>query len=81
MTSIFDQYSHLNIDDIIVEHPSFLKIMEDGIVTEEEIQEQSERVTSLLHKFEETATEEQIELMREILAELCVLVAINNKTE
>ncbi len=81
MTSIFDQYSHLNIDDIIVEHPSFLKIMEDGVVTEEEIQEQSERVTSLLHKFEETATEEQIELMREILAELCVLVAINNKTE
>lgn len=81
MTSIFDQYNHLNIDDIIVEHPSFLKIMEDGVVTEEEIQEQSERVTSLLHKFEETATEEQIELMREILAELCVLVAINNKTE
>lgn len=77
MNSLFDQYGNLNIDDLIAEQPSFQKIMEDGIVTPEEVQEQSDRVATLLHKFEETATPEQIEQMREILAELSVLVAVN----
>lgn len=76
MNSLFDQYGNLNIDDLIAERPSFQKIMEDGIVTPEEVQEQSNRVSSLLHKFEESATPDQIEQMREILAELSVLVAI-----
>lgn len=77
MTSLFDQYDNLNIDDLIAEQPSFQKIMEDGIVTPDEVQEQSTRVSSLLHKFEESAIPAQIEQMREILAELSVLVVIN----
>lgn len=77
MNSLFDQYGNLNIDDLIAEQPSFQKIMEDGVVTPEEIQDQSDRVSSLLHQFEESATQEQIEQMREILAELSVLVAIH----
>lgn len=76
MNSLFDQYGNLNIDDLIAERPSFQKIMEDGIVTPEEVQEQSNRVSSMLHKFEESATPDQIEQMREILTELSVLVAI-----
>ena len=78
MNSLFDQYGNLNIDDLIAEQPSFQKIMEDGIITPEEVQEQSKRVSSLLHRFEESATPEQIDQMREILAELSVLVAINH---
>lgn len=78
MNSLFDQYGNLNIDDLIAEQPSFQKIMEDGIVTPEEVQEQSNKVATLLHKFEESTTPDQIEQMREILAELSVLVAISN---
>ncbi len=79
MNSLFDQYGNLNIDDLIAEQPSFQKIMEDGIVTAEEVQKQSNRISSLLHKFEETATPDQIEQLREILAELAVLVSVNNQ--
>lgn len=79
MNSLFDQYGNLNIDDLIAEQPSFQKIMKDGIVTPEEVQEQSNRVSSLLHKFEEKATPGQIKQLREILAELSVLMAIYNK--
>ena len=77
MISLFDQYGNLNIDDMIAEQPSFQKIMADGIVEHHEIQEQAEKVTALLHEFEKTASDEQIELMRKILAELSVLVAVN----
>lgn len=79
--TLFDQYGNLNIDDLIAEQPSFQKIMEDGIVTPEKIQEQSNRVSSLLHKFEEKATPEQIEQMQEILGELSVLIIVNNKNK
>lgn len=79
--NLFDQYGNLNIDDLIAEQPSFQKIMADGIVTPEEIQNQSVRVKTLLQNFEQTATPEQINQMREILAELSVLVAINNQNK
>lgn len=78
MTSLFDQYGNLDIDDLIVEQPSFQKIMEDGVVTQDEISEQSERVFNLIHDFEKSANPAQIEQMREILAELSVLVAISD---
>lgn len=79
MNTLFDKYGNLNIDDIIAEQLSFQSIMADGIITEQEIKEQADRVSLLLHKFEKDANQDQIECMREILAELCVLVAINNK--
>lgn len=79
--NLFDQYGNLNIDDLIAEQPSFQKIMADGVVTPEEIQKQSTRVTTLLQNFEKNATPEQINQMREILAELSVLVAINNQSK
>ena len=77
MNSLFDKYGNLNIDDLIAEQVSFQKIIEDGIVTSDEVLEQSNRVSVLLHKFEATATTEQINDIRQILAELSVLVAIN----
>lgn len=79
--NLFDQYGNLNIDDLIAEQPSFQKIMADGVVTPEEIEKQSTRVTTLLQNFEKNTTPEQINQMREILAELSVLVAINNQTK
>lgn len=75
MNRIFDEYGNLNIEDLIVNQPSFIKIMEDGIVTEEEIKEQSKRVEKLLRSFEQNASDSQIEQMKELLAQMSVLLA------
>lgn len=79
MNTFFDELGGLNIDDLILQQPSFQKIMEDGIVTEEELAEQKERVIALLKKFEQNSTSEQIDQVRELLAEISVLIAIQNK--
>jgi hypothetical protein len=56
--------------------PSFLKIMEDGIVTAEELEEQSQKVLSIFRKIEDTFTHEQKEIVQELLVESNVLNAI-----
>jgi hypothetical protein len=59
--------------------PSFQKIVEDQVITEEEIREQSERVANILKEIEEKCNDEQIELVRNLLAEVSVFVAISRK--
>lgn len=76
MNTFFDNNGMLNIDELIAEQPSFIKIMEDGVVTEDELQEQSKRVESILKDIEQTASPEIIEKVRHLLAEMSVLVAI-----
>ena len=78
MNTFFDESGTLNIDDLILEQPSFKKIMEDGVVTDEELAEQKERVIALLKKLEQNLTPEQIDQVRELLAEISVLVAVRN---
>ena len=83
-STIFDEYGNLNIEDLIMNQPSFIKIMEDGIVTEEEIKEQSKRVEKLLRSFEQSASDSQIEQIRELLAQMSVLLAardLHNRQE
>ena len=79
MNTFFDEYGSLNIDDLILLQPSFQKIMEDGVVTEEELAEQKERVIALLKEIEQNFTSEQIDKIRELLAEIGVLIAIQNQ--
>ena len=79
MNTFFDESGGLNIDDLILQQPSFQKIMEDGIVTEEELLEQKERVITLLKKFEQNSTPEQIDQVRELLTEISVLIAVRSK--
>lgn len=75
MNTFFEGEGILNIDDLIMEQPSFQRIMEDGIVTAEELKEQSGRIIASLKEFERAATSEQIDQVRELLAEICVLIA------
>ena len=77
MNKIFDNNGTLDIEDIIVNHPSFIKIMEDGVVSDAEISEQSQKVIDTLHSLEDICNNEQIELIRNLVAEISVLVAIN----
>lgn len=81
MNTFFEEDGILNIDDLIMEQPSFQKIVEDGMVTEEELQQQSKRVIDSLKAFERSASPEQIDQVREILAEVSVLVAVRNLFE
>lgn len=72
----FNEDGSLKINETIMEQPSFIKIMEDGKVTVEEIEEQSERVMALFHKIEDTFTEEQKLLVRDLIVESNVLNTI-----
>lgn len=78
MNTLFDESGGLNIDDFILEQDSFKKIMADGVVTDEEMAEQSQRVIALLKSFEKTASPEQIKQMRQLLAEISVLIAASS---
>lgn len=78
MINIFDETGSLNIEELIMKQPSFKKIMEDGIVTEEELEEQSGRVTDILKRLDARCNDEQKELLLELLAEMSVLIAIKN---
>ena len=75
MNTFFDETGSLNLDELILQQPSFRQIMVDGVVTEQELQDQSARVTALLHRIELTASPAQIDQIRELLAEISVLVA------
>ena len=81
MKKLFDKNGLLNIEDLIMNAPSFQKIMEDQLITEDEIKEQSERVINILKEIEEKFNEEQMELIRNLLAEVSVFVAITRKCE
>ena len=74
----FNQNGILNIDEAILNKESFKKIMEDGIVSEEEIKEQSEKVIGLFKDIENKFSEEQLRDIKDLLAETSVLYAIYN---
>lgn len=75
MNTFFDTTGSLNLDDLIMQKPSFRQIMADGKVTEEELQQQSQHVKTILHEMERTLAPDQIDLVRALLAEISVLVA------
>ena len=74
----FNQNGILNIDEAILNKESFKKIMEDGIVSEEEINEQSEKVIGLFKDIENKFSEEQLRDIKDLLAETSVLYAVYN---
>lgn len=74
----FNEKGILNIDELIMNNASFKKIMEDGIVTEEEIKEQSDKVVALLHDMEKKYSEEQLNEIKDLLIESGVLYAVYN---
>lgn len=75
MSCLFDKYGNLNIEEIIANNSSFLKIIEDGRVTVDELNNQSSKVKKLLNEAESSFNDVQLSLIKEILAELCVLLA------
>ena len=74
----FNEEGILNIDEIVVSNASFKAIMEDGVVTEDEIKAQSEKVVALLHDMEAKYNEEQLAEIKNLLVESSVLYAVYN---
>ena len=74
----FNEEGILNIDEAVVETPSYKKIMEDGIVTEEELVSQAQKVVSMLQTMEKKYNEEQLSEIKALLTESSVLYAVYN---
>lgn len=73
---LFNEQGFIDIDEMIAQEPSFQKIMQDGIVTDDELKEQSEQVISLLHEVENRLSEDDQLLIKRLFAETNVLTAI-----
>lgn len=74
----FNQDGVLNIDEAVAENPSFKKIMEDGIVTEQELEIQTKKVISILQEMDKKYSDEQLAEIKELLTEASVLYAVYN---
>ena len=72
----FNEKGILNIDEWVANNDSFKKIMEDGIVTDEEVKAQSDKVVSMLKEIEAKYTEAQLAEIKNLLAEASVLDAV-----
>ena len=75
---LFDKEGILNIDELVAQRPTFRKIMEDQIVTDDELTNQ---VVNLLKKLEQTLSPGQLSEVENLLAEMSVLYAIHQYKE
>lgn len=76
-----DKIDILDLESIMMNNASLAKILEDGIVTEEEILEQSQKVTAIAEQLQETCSEEQLKLIQSLLAEMNALYVAYNYNE
>lgn len=81
MNIFFNSDGLLNLDEAVMEMDSFKKIMDDGIVTDEEVVTQANRVADLLHRIEDICPPEQSALVKEALSEISVLYAVYHYKE
>ncbi len=69
----FNEDGMFRLDEMVLESKTFQKIMEDQIVTDEEIREQSHLVIELYKRLETSLNEEQLTLVAETIVEMGVL--------
>ena len=73
------QTGTLMLDEYVAEIDSYRRIVEDEVITDAELVEQTQRVASLLQRLEETLSPEAKSLATEALCELAVLNALQVK--
>ena len=74
----FNEEGILNIDEMVVNNASFKKIMEDGVITEEEIKTQSDKVIAMFRDIDVKYSKEQLEEIKNLIVESNVLYAVYN---
>ena len=78
---LFNKDGILAIDEAMMQSASFRKIMEDGIVTSDELAEQVQKVAGLLHEAEKRFSAQDLEFIEQLLVESNVMFAVYNKFE
>lgn len=73
---LFNKQGIIDIDEMIAQEPSFQNIMADGVVTDEELRLQSERVIALLHEAQQRFDDEDQLFIKRLFAETNILSAI-----
>lgn len=81
MQTIFDENGFLNISDIVKNQPSYKAIMEDGVVTDQELKGQAEATIASLRKLQSLCNEEQQSAIIEAISEMSVLFAAYHNYE
>jgi len=73
---LFNKQGIIDIDEMIAQEPSFQNIMADGVVTDDELRQQSERVIALLQEAQQRFGDEDQLFIKRLFAETNVLSAI-----
>ena len=73
------QTGTLMLDEYVAELDSYRRIVEDETITDDELVEQTQRVTSLLQQLEGTLSPEAKAIATQALGELAVLNALQVK--
>lgn len=72
----FNKQGIIDIDEMVAKEPSFQKIMDDDIVTDDELLKQSQLVIDLLHETEQRFSENEQEFIKRLFVEANVLSAV-----
>ena len=81
MQQLFDENGLLNIADIVTTHPSFIAIMEDGIISDQELIDQADRTIASLKRLQAICNEEQQSAILEAISKMSVLYATHHNYE
>lgn len=81
MKRLFDENGMLNIADIVAENPSYKAIMEDGVVTYQELKDQADATLASLHRLQELCSEEQQDAVLSAITDMSVLFAAYHNYE
>ncbi len=81
MKRLFDENGMLNIADIIAENPSYKAIMEDGVVTDQELKDQADATLASLHRLQKLCSEEQQDAVLSAITDMSVLFAAYHNYE
>jgi len=81
MQTMFDENGLINISDIVKNHPSYKVIMEDGIVTDQELKQQADATIASLRRLQSLCNEEQQSAILDTISEMSVLFAVYHNYE
>lgn len=74
----FKEDGTLDVDGLLVNNASFKTIMEDGVITADEVEAQTEKVASILRdmgaKYDKAVMDDVMNLMSEV----CLMYAVSN---
>lgn len=71
-----DENGNLTFDEAVFNRQSIREILNDGVVTEEEVMEQSERTKKLYDEMKASLSPEQLDKLNALMEEMGVLFTI-----